>query len=77
LLEARQVFGPPRLSAAVPGRPACSTSAAGGGPEWHAHAFLWRDGVCIGVHVSKADPDREDAARLDAILSSVRLAEDL
>jgi hypothetical protein len=46
-------------------------------PEWHAHAFLWRDGTCIGVHVSKAAPEQEDAARLDAILSSVRLAEDL
>lgn len=50
---------------------------AGGAPEWHAHAFLWREGVCVAVHVSKADPDQEDAARLDAILSSVRLAEDL
>jgi hypothetical protein len=52
-------------------------AGAGGAPEWHAHAFLWRDGACVAVHVSKADPDREDAARLDAILSSVRLAEDL
>jgi hypothetical protein len=51
--------------------------AAGGAPEWHAHAFLWRDGTCIGVHVSKVDPEQDDAARLDAILSSVRLAEDL
>lgn len=50
---------------------------AGGEPEWHAHAFLWRDGTCIGVHVSKAAPEAEDAARLDAILSSVRVAEDL
>jgi hypothetical protein len=52
-------------------------AGAGGAPEWHAHAFLWRDGTCIGVHVSKADPEQDDAARLDAILSSVRLAEDL
>lgn len=50
---------------------------AGGAPEWHAHAFRWRDGTCVAVHVSKADPEREDAARLDAILSSVRIAEDL
>jgi hypothetical protein len=49
----------------------------GEAPEWHAHAFLWREDVCVGVHVSKADPGGEDAARLDAILSSVRIAEDL
>jgi len=48
-----------------------------GGPEWHAHAFLWREGVCASVHVSKVAPGPDDAARLDAILSSVRLAEDL
>jgi hypothetical protein len=49
----------------------------GGTPEWHAHAFLWRDGVCASVHVSKAAPGPDDAARLDAVLSSLRVAEDL
>jgi len=48
-----------------------------GGPEWHAHAFLWREGVCASVHVSKVAPGPDDAARLEAVLSSVRLAEDL
>lgn len=52
-------------------------AGATGAPEWHAHAFLWRDGTCAGVHVSKAAPGLDDAARLDAILSSMRLAEDL
>lgn len=52
-------------------------AGAGGAPEWHAHAFRFRDDVCASVHVSKADPGPEDAARLDAILSSFRIAEDL
>jgi hypothetical protein len=52
-------------------------AGAGGAPEWHAHAFLWREAVCVGVHVSKAEPDQADVNRLDAILSSVRVAEDL
>ena len=52
-------------------------SGAGGASEWHAHAFRFREGVCASVHVSKADPGPEDAARLDAILSSFRIAEDL
>jgi hypothetical protein len=41
----------------------------------HAHAFLLRDGTCVNVHVSKADPDGEDAARLEGILASVRFGE--
>jgi hypothetical protein len=49
----------------------------GGAPELHAHAFRWRDGVCASVHVSKAAPGPDDAARLDAVLSSMRVAEDL
>jgi hypothetical protein len=48
-----------------------------GQPEWHAHAFLWRDGVCASLHASKAGPGRDDGALLDAILSSFRIAEDL
>jgi hypothetical protein len=38
----------------------------------HAHLFLWRDGVCVNVQVSKADPEPADAARIETILSSVR-----
>lgn len=38
----------------------------------HAHLFLWRDGVCVEVQVSKAAPEPEDAARIETILSSVR-----
>lgn len=50
---------------------------AGGETEWHAHAFRWREGICVNVHVSKLAPVADDAARLDAVLSSVRIAEDL
>jgi hypothetical protein len=46
-------------------------------PELNAHAFLWRDGTCVGVHLSKAAPDANAVKQLDAILSSVRVAEDL
>lgn len=49
----------------------------GGAPERHAHAFLWRDGVCASVHVSKAAPAPEDEGRVEAVLSSLRLGEDL
>jgi hypothetical protein len=80
-----------RVRAAVPaiedlrvadggGAAAATYTIAGGSagaPEWHAHAFLWRDGVCASLHVSKGAPDPEDAARLDAVLSSFRIAEDL
>jgi hypothetical protein len=48
-----------------------------GAPEWHAYAFAFRDGTCASLHVSKAAPGAEDAARLDAVLSSFRIAEDL
>jgi hypothetical protein len=46
-------------------------------PESHAHLFLFRDGVCVSVHASKVGPERGDAARLEEILSSARIAEDL
>jgi hypothetical protein len=45
--------------------------------ESHAHAFLYRDGVCAIVHASKVGPEEGDGARIEEILSSVRLAEDL
>jgi hypothetical protein len=47
------------------------------GPQANVHAFLHRDGLCVDVHVSKAGPGPEDAERLEAILASVRIAEDL
>jgi hypothetical protein len=43
----------------------------------HAHAFFQRDGACVDVHVSKADPAPEDAERIESILSSVRFGERL
>jgi len=41
----------------------------------HAHAFFQRDGACVDVHVSKADPDAEDVARMERILASIRFGE--
>jgi hypothetical protein len=46
-------------------------------PHANAHAFLHREGLCVDVHVSKADPEPVDAERLEAILATVRVAEDL
>lgn len=80
-----------RILASVPGVEDLRRAEGGGGaavtyvfrggdgapPELHAHAFTWRDATCVGVHVSKAEPDAADVARLEAILSSVRFAEDL
>lgn len=43
----------------------------------HAHAWLFRDGVCANVHASKVEPDAEDAARLERILASARFGEEL
>ncbi|BDG03927.1 hypothetical protein [Anaeromyxobacter oryzae] len=43
----------------------------------HAHAFLARDGVCVNLHLSKAEPSAEDAARLEQILASLRFGEAL
>lgn len=40
--------------------------------QQHAHLFLWREGVCVNVQVSKADPEPQDAGRIEAILTSVR-----
>ncbi len=48
----------------------------GGVPETHAHAFLFLDGTCATVHVSRVGPEPGDAARLEEILSSARFAED-
>jgi hypothetical protein len=71
---------------------ALSTAAAGGAaratyavpevhgrplPMAHAHAWLLRDGFCANVHASKADPEPDDAPRLERILSSARFGEEL
>jgi len=52
-------------------------AASAGVVETHAHAFLHREGLCANVHASKMAPSPEDAARIEAILSSARFAEDL
>jgi hypothetical protein len=43
----------------------------------HAHLFLHRDGVCVDVQVSKADPEPGDAARMEKVFESVRFGETL
>jgi hypothetical protein len=77
----RAVTGIEDLRRAEGGGSAAATYALPSGPtgrpEWHAHAFLWREGVCASLHASKAEPGPEDAGLLDAILSSFRIAEDL
>jgi hypothetical protein len=47
-----------------------------GVPEAHAHVFLFLDGTCANVHVSRVGPEPGDAQRFEEILSSVRFAED-
>jgi len=77
------------LTKAIPGLALVRASVAGaaraaydvkdgkaGVPETHVHAFLYRDGTCANVHVSKADPGAADAGRLEEVLSSARVAED-
>lgn len=46
-------------------------------PQAHAHAWLWRDDVCVNVHVSKTEPAVEDVERMERILASARFGEDL
>jgi len=41
------------------------------------HAFLYRDGLCVNVHASQHGPGALDAERVEAILATVRFAEDL
>ena len=68
---ARASDGPPaRVSYALAG-------GAAGARELHAHAFLFREGSCVFLHVSNIGPFAADAARLDEILASVRIVEDL
>ena len=69
-----------RLSAAgEPARATYQLPELGGKPvpQLHGHAWLWRDDVCANVHVSKAAPDGDDAAAVDAILTTVRYGADL
>jgi hypothetical protein len=46
-------------------------------PQQHAHAFLARDGLCVDVHVSKADPRPDDTAKIADILATVRFGDTL
>lgn len=45
--------------------------------QLHAHAWRQREGVCVNVHVSKADPGPDGAAALEGILATVRFGADL
>jgi hypothetical protein len=66
-----------RTAEAEPAVRATYTIAEEETPQANAHAFLHRDGLCVDVHVSKLDPEPGDAERLEAILGTVRIAEDL
>lgn len=83
LTKVRKAF--PELRDLRVGSEAASARAAYAIPELrgkpvrqeHAHAWLARDGVCVNVHVSKAEPGAEDAQRMARILASARFGEDL
>jgi hypothetical protein len=66
-------------TAGVAARASYSLSAPGDGAarQRHGHAWLEREGVCANVHVSKVDPDPDDAAAMERILSSARFGEEL
>jgi hypothetical protein len=81
-----------RIRRAVPDLVAVRESEAGGAArveyaleelhgrrvhQVHAHAFLAREGVCVNLHLSKAAPAPEDAARFEKILASLRFGESL
>lgn len=75
---ARRVGGPREVRRGESGRAATARyTIDGAASELHVHAFLFRDGVCASVHASKMAPGPGDAALLDALLGSVRIAEDL
>jgi hypothetical protein len=69
--------GEVRLAEAGEAARAAYLVAGESAPQAHAHAWLFRDGTCANVHVSRIGPGAEDAARLEAILGSVRFGEDL
>jgi hypothetical protein len=54
-----------------------SAASQGSVVQRNAHLFLYRDGLCANVHLSKADPEPGDLERMEAILASVRFGEDL
>jgi hypothetical protein len=70
-IATEEVRGQARLRYEVP--------AGQGAParQLHAHAFLARDGVCVNLHLSKANPGPDDGARLARILDSLRFGEKL
>lgn len=41
----------------------------------HVNAYLYRDGVCIDVHLSKVQYEPKDEALLTAVLTSVRFSD--
>jgi hypothetical protein len=43
----------------------------------NVHAFLHRDGLCVNVHASQGGSGAFDAERVEAILATIRFAEDL
>ncbi len=45
--------------------------------QTHAHAWLFREDVCVNVHVSKIEPEPGDADRMERILDGVRFGEEL
>jgi hypothetical protein len=45
--------------------------------QQHAHAFAARNGVCVNLHLSKAEPVAEDRERFEKILASLRFGEAL
>jgi hypothetical protein len=74
--------GPERLARATAGEAARATYALSELrgqplPQAHAHAWLFREGVCANVHVSKIAPAPEDAGRMEEILATARFGEDL
>lgn len=70
-------LGDVRLAEAGEAARAAYVVAGESAPQAHAHAWLFRDGTCANVHVSRVGPGAEDPARLEAILGSVRFGEDL
>jgi hypothetical protein len=74
-----------RTSEAPDGAARARYVVAGAGPgarggataTLHAHAWRFRDAVCVNVHLSTADPGAGDEARLARLLDTVRIAESL
>lgn len=69
-LRLSSTAGAARAAYAVDGPPDAPARQA------HAHAWLFREGACAAVHVSKLEPAPGDEARLDGLLDTVRLGEE-